>query len=330
MVSRFRTPFPSASALIAFEAAGRLGNFSRAAEELRTSQSAISRHIAGLEARLGARLFDRSPAGVRLTGAGSRLYDGVAGGLGTIERAVAEAREAPDEEHVVIACSHDAWHLLFTPRLDALRQALGGPSALRFLLHPGDPRDGPPDPDADLVFTWDGKDAGPQDLALPEAAGPVCSPGYAARNAAILGGPVGAWVGMTLLDSPVPGRSRGSWEDWFEAAGHRARPALLDRAPCRGRHTGPAGKRAGRAEERLPWPADAEGAAEAAGPRLSRIPGPVDPGLNGGGASRLSDPHRAPVRCGRRGQEPVASAARRIPRSSSGVSPPSAARPEAA
>ena len=229
MVGRFQTPFPSASSLIAFESAGRLGNFSRAAEELRTSQSAISRHIAKLEAWLGARLFDRSRVGVRLTGAGSRLYDGVTAGLGTIERAVAEAREAPDGERVVIACSHDAWHLLFTPRLDGLRQALGGPSALRFSLHPGDPRDGPPDPDADLVFTWDGKDAGPQDLALPEAAGPVCSPGYAARNAAILGGPVGAWVGVTLLDSPVPGRSRASWEDWFEAAGRPdAPPRMLE------------------------------------------------------------------------------------------------------
>ena len=227
MVSRTRTPIPSVSTLVAFEAAGRLANFSRAAEELQTSQSAVSRHIAALEARLGARLFDRSRVGVRLTEAGSRLHEGVADGLGTIERAIAEAREAPNEEHAVVACSHDAWHLLFTPRLDSLREALGETSALRFSLHPGDPRDGSPDPDADLVFTWDGKDAGPQDLALPEAAGPVCSPGYAARNAAILGGPVGGWVGVTFLDSPVPGRRRASWEDWFEVAGRPDAPSRL-------------------------------------------------------------------------------------------------------
>jgi len=55
--NRYRVP--STSALQAFEAAARHCNFSRAAEELHTSQSAISRHIASLEARLDTSLFDR-------------------------------------------------------------------------------------------------------------------------------------------------------------------------------------------------------------------------------------------------------------------------------
>ena len=47
---------PPLNALRAFEAAGRLGSFTEAANELRVSHSAISRHVRGLEARLNTAL----------------------------------------------------------------------------------------------------------------------------------------------------------------------------------------------------------------------------------------------------------------------------------
>ena len=139
MVNRPRVRIPAISTLIAFESAGRLGNFSRAAEELQTSQSAISRHIARLEEHLSTRMFDRSRTGVCLTEAGNHLYDAVASGLQLIDRAITEAGDAPDEEHVEVACSHDAWQLVLMPRLDAIREALDGNSVLRVLLYPHDP-----------------------------------------------------------------------------------------------------------------------------------------------------------------------------------------------
>jgi predicted ATPase/DNA-binding transcriptional LysR family regulator len=61
--------------LRAFAAVARTGSFSRAAEELYVSQPAVSKHVASLEAELGARLFDRSRAGVTLTPAGESLAD---------------------------------------------------------------------------------------------------------------------------------------------------------------------------------------------------------------------------------------------------------------
>ena len=103
-----RAPYrmPSANGLITFECAARHGNFTLAAREMRTSQSAVSRHIGQLETWLSVRLFERSRAGATLTGAGERFRDGVAAGLAAILRGAAEAAELASPEQVVIACSH--------------------------------------------------------------------------------------------------------------------------------------------------------------------------------------------------------------------------------
>jgi DNA-binding transcriptional LysR family regulator len=51
------------------------GSFSAAAEALSMTQPAVSRQIAGLERRLGVRLFQRMPRGVRATSAGQIAID---------------------------------------------------------------------------------------------------------------------------------------------------------------------------------------------------------------------------------------------------------------
>lgn len=58
---------PPLNALRAFEAAGRHESFSRAADELGVSHSAISKHVRGLEDRLGVQLFRDASRGVVLT-----------------------------------------------------------------------------------------------------------------------------------------------------------------------------------------------------------------------------------------------------------------------
>ena len=60
--------------LRAFCAAADLGSLGRAARLLRISQPALSKRLRGLEALAGARLLERSPRGVSLTPAGTRLY----------------------------------------------------------------------------------------------------------------------------------------------------------------------------------------------------------------------------------------------------------------
>jgi len=68
-----RRLIPPLGCLVAFEAAARLGSFTRAAEELSLSQGAVSRQVKELEERLGLPLFERRRQRVHLTEAG-RFY----------------------------------------------------------------------------------------------------------------------------------------------------------------------------------------------------------------------------------------------------------------
>ena len=63
---------PPLGALRCFEAAARLGSFTRAAAELHLTQSAVSHQVRELESLLGVRLFLRKPRGIALTEAGDR------------------------------------------------------------------------------------------------------------------------------------------------------------------------------------------------------------------------------------------------------------------
>ena len=213
---------PPANALIAFECAARHGNFTLAAREMRTSQSAISRHISQLETWLSVRLFERSRAGATLTAGGERFRDGVTAGLAAIRRGAAEAAELASAEQVVIACSHEASHSLIMRRHAALRRALGDDVRIRILTDHHHNPSLPVDPAADIHLTWNAAAAAPEDrvVTLKEAVRPVCSPAYAAEHAETLAGPVAGWSGLTLLDLLRPNEGWGTWEDWFALAGH--------------------------------------------------------------------------------------------------------------
>ena len=78
---------PPLNALRAFEAAGRLSSFSKAGEELNVSHSSVSRHIRGLEARLGVQLFRNLPRGVELTDAGFDYQKSISNALDLIAEA---------------------------------------------------------------------------------------------------------------------------------------------------------------------------------------------------------------------------------------------------
>jgi DNA-binding transcriptional LysR family regulator len=91
------------TAIRAFVAAGRYGSFTRAAAALSVTQSAVSRHVATLEALADTRLFERKGSTIAMTPAGLHFYDTVKDAMSTIElaaRQLAQRRRAPDRLRV--------------------------------------------------------------------------------------------------------------------------------------------------------------------------------------------------------------------------------------
>jgi LysR family transcriptional regulator, glycine cleavage system transcriptional activator len=86
---------PPLNALRAFEAAGRHQSFSRAATELGVSHSAISRHVRGLEDRLGVMLFRDQSRGLALTREGAAYLARVSPALDAIAEATGDLAEVP-------------------------------------------------------------------------------------------------------------------------------------------------------------------------------------------------------------------------------------------
>ena len=67
---------PSLDGLRYFDAAARNLSFTRAAQDLFLTQSAVSQKIQSLEQQLGYLVFHRTPAGLRLTPQGEQLFIG--------------------------------------------------------------------------------------------------------------------------------------------------------------------------------------------------------------------------------------------------------------
>ena len=80
---------PPLTTLRAFEAAARLGSFSRAAEEISVTHSAVSHQVRALERALGTALFQRNGKRVSLTVAGRHFAERVGSAL----RDLAEAAQ---------------------------------------------------------------------------------------------------------------------------------------------------------------------------------------------------------------------------------------------
>lgn len=91
-----RRLIPDIPSLHAFECAARHGNFTRAAEELNLTQSAVSRQIQELERQTGLTLFERVRQRVILSEAGRRFLPDVRRLLNQSEQLMLEAVASAD------------------------------------------------------------------------------------------------------------------------------------------------------------------------------------------------------------------------------------------
>lgn len=213
---------PPLQALRALEAATRHRSFSRAADELALTHSAISHHIRGLEASLGTKLFRRTGSLMTPTSAGARLAEQVRAALDGLEEALREAGAMAGPPVVrlqvsVMADLANAWLIRRLPSLQALAPELD----LHLRLHA---EISPPDPYAVDVGIWH------QRIDLPgfachslieDVVIAVASPALLAR-----------YPGFTLADLPALPMLRFAlrpWRDWLVAAG--LPPAEPERGP---------------------------------------------------------------------------------------------------
>ncbi|WP_178119541.1 LysR family transcriptional regulator [Pseudomonas sp. SCB32] len=105
-------------------AVARRNSFRGAAQELGMSTTAVSSAVAGLEARLKVRLFNRSTRSVALTDAGQRYVERIAPALAEIKSAGEEAGAGPDVPSgtLRINAPQGATSLLLEPLFDQYAQ----------------------------------------------------------------------------------------------------------------------------------------------------------------------------------------------------------------
>ncbi|TCT36166.1 LysR family transcriptional regulator [Martelella mediterranea] len=205
-----------------FEAAARLESFTRAADELGLTQTAISRQIAQLEAELGVRLFERRNRAVFLTDEGRRLGRVVAEALTSIRTEIASIRGSRDPDTVVLRCQLCEAFYWLMPRLAEFHAA--HPEIQLQLVSALDPLTEALEP-FDIAIQTTGRACGAARLLFtaPDEIFPVCAPSFLDSPDPL---PPEAVAHLPLLFHRVTPQDWFDWPDWFAAAG-LARPASL-------------------------------------------------------------------------------------------------------
>ena len=211
-----RDRLPPANSLVVFEAAARHLSFTRAAEELRVSQAAVSRQIQLIEDHFGVPLFRRLYRAVELTPEGQTLQSAVAVGLEHIARGADEIRSLRDGADITISCSVTFASYWLMSRIAKFRAEF-------------------PDVDIRLVASAKVKDLAITgiDFAVRYGRGswpnvtadymfgneifPACAPRYLETH-----GPLDTFSDLTkatLLHLTQFDRNWVTWESWFETFG---------------------------------------------------------------------------------------------------------------
>ena len=220
-----RRSIPSTQSLLCFDAAARHMSYTRAAQELALTQSAVSRQVAALEEYLGHRLFARTRYGLTLTPRGQAYARQVAERLGALERDTLDAMAGAGTHGTVqlaaVATFAARWLI---PRLGHLRARhpqvvvhietrtrpfLFADTSFDAALYAGTP---------EQLQRWAGTQA---TRLLAEVTLPVCAP-------SLLGGRVAPGTADALTHLPLLQHSTRpfAWRQWFEAQGLAVAQAL--------------------------------------------------------------------------------------------------------
>ncbi len=216
-----RTPrrfLPSTNLLLAFETAARCQSFTRAAQELDLTQSAVSRQIRALEDQIGVALFIRERQRVVLSAAGARYVEEVREALARIAKASMLVAVNPGGGTLDLAVLPTLATRWLAPRLaDFLARNPGVGVNFSTRIKPFDfsvePFDaaihfGPPD--------WPGCAAA---FLMHETVIPACSPDFAASHDLCHPDALAEVPLIHLASRPE------AWAQWFAANGCAHTPA---------------------------------------------------------------------------------------------------------
>ncbi|MDE0383744.1 MAG: LysR family transcriptional regulator [Defluviicoccus sp.] len=227
-----RFGIPLTSTLLAFEAAARNASVSRAAAELNTSQSAISRHLRRLEDALGMKLFARTGRGIALTDRGEAYFVAVQRYMKDLETTAYSLRT--QATRLTLACTSAISTLVVLPVFSRLKRSLGENVSIEVAVYDGSSLEmphslGPRMPDIVL-------DGAPTAKLLDEDAVkildeeivPVASPEFAERFGSVLDEEPGGWSAVPRLEMSPRDRDWASWNFWFEAQESEVPDAPVD------------------------------------------------------------------------------------------------------
>ena len=219
-----RRKIPATHALLCFEAAARHESYTRAAQELALTQSAVSRQITALEEFLGVTLFRRTRHGVALTDRGAEYATQVAQRLQNLEQDTLEIMSPQSRSGTVhlaaIPTFATRWLIPRLPQLTAqhpeitvhletrTRPFMFADTIFDASLYAGT---------VQQVANW----AGTRSVRLmDENIVPVCSPHWLAGHAAL---EPQALAQLPLLQQTT---RPDAWRQWFEAVSVSAPRAL--------------------------------------------------------------------------------------------------------
>ena len=202
---------PALNALKAFEAAGTSGSFTRAAEQLNVTQSAVSRQVRQLEEQLGEALLERHHHRLELTEAGRALLRTLQQSFDRIELTVRTIQQKSDLNRLRVNAPPTFASRWLVPRLTRLR-ARHPELELSLTTHLQDSLADSTALDCAIRFgdgEWEGLDSS---LLMHESHIAVCAP------ALLVSGPIDL-TQQTLLHVLAGDNQRYlTWRHWLDAA----------------------------------------------------------------------------------------------------------------
>lgn len=206
------------SALLAFEAAGRHLNVTRAAVELNLTQTAVTHQIKNLETLLGAKLIERTAQGIKLTPPAALFLDSIRPSLIKISQAVDRLSTSDDDKTLRVSSLELFAIKRLIPLLPAFR-AKHPDIVLELQTKQAFAPQASPDFD---VAIWHGEGSWPGVDAVAvesEELFPVCSPKLFATAP-----PISTCADLRhhTAIKYSSGVLRDEWPFWLDGAGERA------------------------------------------------------------------------------------------------------------